>query len=467
MSLHYHEIQKLLMEIQPHITHQSIYGIEEMAPAQFVLLFGKEENPYGVYFSFLVPFVRMHHSNKRGRPPHHPFFLALSNFLKGTLLEKASLLNEDRILRLCFRKKSSQFFLVAELFSKFPNCLLLDAEEAIMASLFPTTRTSYTPPQKNSYQSFSEAAEDINSQDIEQLYAHKEAEHRFAKEKNVVVQATKSRLNKLIRRLNYLQKLLIKNQSWEEVYHTALLLQSNLYQIKKGMTAIEVIDWLTGETRLIPLETHIEPAKQIANLFKRSRKLKIGLPFMVHQIEKNQQEQERWKDLQEKAALIQTPEELREFCRIEHISTQPKPLPSQEKKQPKRPYKEFYTGSGLKIWVGRDAKTNDKLTFQLANGRDWWFHVSGCAGSHVILRLESQKDPDENAILDALQLAVAYSKLKNESHIDVIVTQRKYVQPPRQGKPGEVLVSQHKIRQISPDARRLQQIKQRTQPNFQ
>lgn len=466
MSLRYYEILTLLEEIKPHIVKCKLLNIEELSPTQWILTFGEPEAPYHLFFSFLVPFVRFHHTNKQGKTPHHPFLLALINALQGASLEKASLLNEDRILCLAFRKKATTYSLIAELFAKFPNCVLLNEEEDIVASLFPTERTHYMPPPKNIFLPSTEPPEKITSAQIEQHYIQKEAEHRFAKEKNVADQTIKSRLNKCIKRHHYLQKLLAKNQSWEELHHQALLLQSNLYHIKKGMTSIEVNDWLTQETRLLPLESHIDPVQQIADLFKRSRKLKLGLPHMERQIEKNNLEEEHWKKLQEKITPIQTINELHEFCREEKIPTPSKHLAKKEEKKPKLPYKLFYTQSGLKIWVGRDAKANDKLTFQLANGRDWWFHVSGCSGSHVILRLESQRDPDENAVLDAMQLAMAYSKLKNESHADIIVTQKKYLQRADKNRPGEVIVSKHKIRQISLDHRRLQQIKQRRKERY-
>ena len=41
---------------------------------------------------------------------------------------------------------------------------------------------------------------------------------------------------------------------------------------------------------------------------------------------------------------------------------------------------------GFEILVGKADADNDRLTFAVAEPRDFWLHVSGPAGSHVIVR---------------------------------------------------------------------------------
>ncbi len=78
------------------------------------------------------------------------------------------------------------------------------------------------------------------------------------------------------------------------------------------------------------------------------------------------------------------------------------------------PYREFWSRSGLRIWVGKKAKDNDTLTFKLAHGSDFWLHVHGYPGSHVIIKINKGKDPDADTIQDALQLALYYSQAKSQ-----------------------------------------------------
>ena len=42
---------------------------------------------------------------------------------------------------------------------------------------------------------------------------------------------------------------------------------------------------------------------------------------------------------------------------------------------------------------------------------DYWFHVKGCAGSHVLLKLKENKEPDETTIFGCCKLAKQYSSV--------------------------------------------------------
>ena len=42
---------------------------------------------------------------------------------------------------------------------------------------------------------------------------------------------------------------------------------------------------------------------------------------------------------------------------------------------------------GFFIKIGRDARSNDHLTFNVANDEDIWMHAKGVPGSHVVIRV--------------------------------------------------------------------------------
>ena len=63
---------------------------------------------------------------------------------------------------------------------------------------------------------------------------------------------------------------------------------------------------------------------------------------------------------------------------------------------------------GITIKVGEDAKENDILT-QSSFPSEWWMHVDGGAGSHVVICCEDNVLPRETK-RDAATLAVYYSK---------------------------------------------------------
>jgi predicted ribosome quality control (RQC) complex YloA/Tae2 family protein len=68
---------------------------------------------------------------------------------------------------------------------------------------------------------------------------------------------------------------------------------------------------------------------------------------------------------------------------------------------------------GMIVLVGRTARDNDVLSLKLAAARDFWFHVAGESGSHVVVR-----NPDKLEALPretrqfAASLAAGYSKAR-------------------------------------------------------
>jgi len=64
---------------------------------------------------------------------------------------------------------------------------------------------------------------------------------------------------------------------------------------------------------------------------------------------------------------------------------------------------------GILIKVGENAKENDALT-QSSFPNEWWIHVDGEAGSHIIVCCEDTTLPRETK-RDAATLAVYHSKM--------------------------------------------------------
>src|SRR6185436_3449808 len=89
------------------------------------------------------------------------------------------------------------------------------------------------------------------------------------------------------------------------------------------------------------------------------------------------------------------------------------------------------------ILIGKGARENDALTFDVASPEDFWFHVADYSGSHVVVRNPGKdKDLDEPVLVKAAQLAAYFSQARNSSKVEVHYTKRKHVTKPRRAKPG-------------------------------
>lgn len=236
-------------------------------------------------------------------------------------------------------------------------------------------------------------------------------------------------------------------RAWEKVHHEALLLQANMYKIHKGMEQVEVSDWENGGcSRLLKLNTSLEPAEEMIGRFKEAKRFKRGLVYAEARAQEFKTRVDAWRNTAIAVEQLQDPQQLQDWYEKLQNPRQKSTQKQQRTTESTKPYHEFCSTAGLKIWVGKNDKGNDKLTFSCARGADWWFHVQNYPGSHVVLRVEKGRDPDDTSIEEAIQLALAYSKAQSIGEAEVCVTQCKYVHKlgRGKGKPGSVQISKHK-----------------------
>ncbi|MCY3779885.1 MAG: NFACT RNA binding domain-containing protein [Chloroflexi bacterium] len=92
---------------------------------------------------------------------------------------------------------------------------------------------------------------------------------------------------------------------------------------------------------------------------------------------------------------------------------------------------------GYVIFVGRNSRQNEAVTFKSANPQDIWLHARDVPGAHVVIRNDGRRIKDE-LIAEAAAVAAYYSKLREDSRIQVDYTRVKYVKAIKGAGPGMV-----------------------------
>jgi NFACT N-terminal and middle domains/NFACT protein RNA binding domain len=111
----------------------------------------------------------------------------------------------------------------------------------------------------------------------------------------------------------------------------------------------------------------------------------------------------------------------------------------------------FLTSDGWEVWVGRNNTDNDHITHRLSNPHDYWFHVVGVPGSHVILRRPTRSAvPKPRTLEEAAAVAAYFSKARKQTRVPVIYTERKFVSKPRRGKPGQAICTRERELLVRP-----------------
>jgi len=106
---------------------------------------------------------------------------------------------------------------------------------------------------------------------------------------------------------------------------------------------------------------------------------------------------------------------------------------------------------GMTVLIGRTARDNDILSLKLASPADFWFHVAGESGSHVVVR-----NPDRLSRLPretrrfAAALAAGYSRARHGGSVAVHESRIRYISKKRGMAPGKVLMARHETLRVRP-----------------
>jgi len=142
-------------------------------------------------------------------------------------------------------------------------------------------------------------------------------------------------------------------------------------------------------------------------------------------------------------------DELREIAELLK-PRQPRAAAPKARPAKKRRPVQHQTSHGSRIFVGRSPLENAELTFRVARPDDLWFHARGQPGAHVILQRDDRRDPPDEDILMAAQLAAAHSKGRNSAKVTVDYTHRKHVRKRPNAAPGLVFYTSAKSLLVEP-----------------
>lgn len=92
---------------------------------------------------------------------------------------------------------------------------------------------------------------------------------------------------------------------------------------------------------------------------------------------------------------------------------------------------------GYVIFIGRNSRQNEAVTFKSANPQDIWLHARDVPGAHVVIRNDGRRIKD-SLIAEAAAVAAYYSKLRADSRVQVDYTRVKYVKAIKGAGPGMV-----------------------------
>jgi predicted ribosome quality control (RQC) complex YloA/Tae2 family protein len=105
---------------------------------------------------------------------------------------------------------------------------------------------------------------------------------------------------------------------------------------------------------------------------------------------------------------------------------------------------------GWEVLAGRTDDDNERLSLSIAEPNDFWFHVRGMPGSHVVLRVPAGEEPDRETVRAAAAVAAYHSKARAGGTVPVSCTRARDVSKPRGAPRGTVQIRNEKLVKVRP-----------------
>ena len=273
------------------------------------------------------------------------------------------------------------------------------------------------------------------------------------RQKGQAVRKTLTNLCQRIRRkLGVQQEELTATYDRERLRQLGDIVTANLHRITKGQTSLTAEDFYDEEMKTvdIPLSPILSPQQNAAKFYKDYARMKTAEKELTRQIALGQQELSYLESVLEALGRAQTEAELEEIRQELQAGGYVRADAARKRmRQSKLPPLRFESTDGYPIYVGRNNRQNDELTFQLARKDDIWLHAQKVHGSHVIISCGGTVPPD-NTVTQAAQLAAHYAESVGGQNIPVDVTPVKQVKKIPGGKPGMVIYHTYRTVIVNP-----------------
>ena len=276
---------------------------------------------------------------------------------------------------------------------------------------------------------------------LDMYYTVRDRKDAMRQKSQAVRKTVQNLCTRITRKLAIQEKELEATFDRERLRQLGDIVTANIHRIVKGQTVIQCEDFYDEEMKVIdiPISPILSPQQNAAKFYKDYAKLKNAEKELTKQIAIGEEELHYLKSVLDELSRADTEAELEEIRRELQDGGYIKADAGKKRmKQGKVPPMRFESTDGYPIYVGRNNRQNDELTFRLARKDDIWCHASKVHGSHVIISCGGTKPPDDT-ITQAAQLAAYYSETTAGQNIPVDVTPVKQVKKLPGAKPGMVI----------------------------
>ena len=286
-------------------------------------------------------------------------------------------------------------------------------------------------------------------------YGGKEKEDRVRQKSADLKKQCSTLLERVSKKLSLQEKQLKDTEKKERFRIFGELLTTYGYSLKGGEKELICENYYNGQEEHIPLEESLSPIENAKKYFDKYDKAKRTERNLSTQVKESKNTLEHLQSIVNSLATAENAEDLDDIRREmgEYGYMKPiSPKKKKERKEDKSSPRIFRSSDGYLLYVGKNNYQNEIVSFQIAEGKDFWFHVKGSAGSHVIAKTEgkSLEELPDRLFEEAAELAAYFSSEKESAKVEVDYTERKNLKKVVGGAPGFVIYHQNYSIMVTP-----------------
>lgn len=398
------------------------------------------------------------------------FIMVLRKHFLGPRISELEQIPGERILRLGFEHGKS---LLIETIPRRANLLAVEdwnEREKSGKCLASFRKVSlgaggrYSLPESKIFEvkeqrDFAEApGKDLNERIVNHFYSSLAADS-FEVERHAWLQSLKAAQKKIQVALAKVEQESVKVEKADRLKEQAMVLSERLFELGPKKTPyekkIELERFADGKRILVSLDTNFSYAENAEKLFKQVKKLSRAEEEVFSRLTELRAKQDNLEALaaavdsaaDEGALRLIGPRLLKAGVNAPKVKTASEKKP---KIQEAKEYLEAESSDGFTILCGRNQNENRAVTFHGASGSDIWMHLKGVPGAHVVIKAKKNKTVPLATLLEAAQITLYYSKVRDGKKADVDYTYRKNVKPIK-GTLAEVTYTDNKTIYVEAD----------------
>ena len=335
--------------------------------------------------------------------------------------------------------------------------MVTDGTKPVEYAFVPLTQYGADLPQR-AYESAGQLLDDF--------FASRDKESRIRQRASDILSLLTHGESRITKKLEAQRGELAECEQAETYKKYGDLIMGNLYCIEKGAEQAELVDYEdwnedagTYGSCIVELDKRLTPVANGQRYYKKYTKMRNAKVELTRQIALGEVELaylytvfDALTRAETQADLDEIREELYRFGYASRMKGYAAP-----KKNKNPVVMQFTTTNGYRVLCGKNNVQNEYITHKVADRNDWWFHVKGMPGSHVVMLCDGEEPPAED-FTDAAEIAAYHSKAQGE-HIAVDYIQVRHVKKPPAAKPGLVIYHTNWTAYVTPDAEKIKRMR--------